>query len=213
MADEYKIQLLKKAVRNLKAAVDVLSEREREQLKDLIIKGQISSEEELRAYLARMISVRTHRREQDRMRQEERLRLQKKAAEEESGRSDPDEEGGIEESSSGPPGPPASQDRDAHFDEPAKITGKVIDARSRKGVPYVRVRVTGTNYNAETETTGVFIWEELPRTRQVNFEFTHKDYKNLLVQYRSTVDNEQHLVVKIVPRELKDKKKKHGGFH
>jgi len=209
MASEQQIQLLKKAIRNLKAAVDVLSEREREQLKDLIIKGQLSSEEELRAYLSRMIAARTRRREQEKKKIEEKTKAQRDAAREEgSPDSNADSESGLE--SQGGTGGRVG-DQTGNKDDPAKITGKVICAKTRRPIPYVRVRVPGTSFSAETETAGVFIWEELPRGEQVNIEFTHKEFKSCLVQYRSTLDSEQHIVVKLAPRESKKKEKKPGS--
>jgi len=226
MADDQKIQLLKKAIRNLKAAVDVLSDREREQLKDLILKGQVTSEEELRAYLSRMIAARASRREQERKKLEERQRMARQAAdEEEQAATRPDQaeapdgdtgEEGDEEASietEAPAPGTEAQVPSGNVDEPAKITGKVIDAKTRRPVPYVKVRVPGTSFGEETETTGVFIWEELPRGEQVNFECIHKDYKPCLIQYRTSLDDEQHVVIKMVPRERKGDKKPAGGGH
>jgi hypothetical protein len=207
VADDQKIQLLKKAIRNLQTAIDVLSEREREQLKDLIMKGQVSSEEELRGYLARLIAARARAREKERQRALERAAAARRTAEEEQGIvKKPDPEEATIERVAPPPGSPTGE-AEGSADDPAKITGKVIDAKSRKPVPYARVRVQGTSFNEETESTGVFIWEELPRGRQVQFELSKKEYKSALVQYRATLDNEQHIVIKLVPVEKKETKK------
>jgi len=51
-------------------------------------------------------------------------------------------------------------------------------------------------------------WLRMPRGRQITFEFTRKEYKNVNLQYRSTLDNEQHIVVKLVPQEQKGDKGK-----
>lgn len=212
--DQQKIALLKKALRNLSSAINVLSEREREQLKDLILKGQVGNEDELRGYLSRLISARARQREKEKQKQQERqqtARAQQKREEE--GEEPAQMHATLEADSDDPSNPTVSLDDEADAasdNEPAKITGKVIDAKSRKAVPYVRVRVIGTSFNEETETTGVFIWEELPRGRQITFEFSRKDYKNATLQYRSTQDNEQHVVVKLVPQDSKGDKKSGG---
>ena len=69
------------------------------------------------------------------------------------------------------------------------------------------MRVIGTSFNEETETTGVFIWEEMPLARQISFEISKKGYKTAMLQYRSSLDNEQHVVVKLVPQDVKGDKK------
>lgn len=210
--DPQKLALLKKALRNLSGAIDVLSEREREQLKELIVKGQVASEEDLRGYLSRLIASRARLRERDKLKVEERRQLARKQQAE-------DEQGGVKK--------PALDENEATLevvaggggggggsgqgaeDEPAKITGKVIDAKSRKALAWARVRVIGTSFNEDTEITGVFIWEAMPRGRQITFEITKKGYKNASLQYRATLDNEQHVVAKLVPQEHKGDKK--GG--
>jgi hypothetical protein len=201
--------LLKKALRNLSSAIDVLSEREREQLKDLILKGQVGTEDELRGYLSRLISARARQKEKERVKQAERVaaaRAQQKREEEgetpaelQASIESDDDPGAIDLESEG--------DAASGSNEPAKLTGKVIDAKSRKPVAYAKVRVIGTSFNEETETTGVFIWEEMPRGRQITLELTRKEYKSVNLQYKSTVDNEQHIVIKLVPQETKGEKK------
>lgn len=214
--DQQKLALLKKALRNLSSAINVLSEREREQLKDLILKGQVATEDELRGYLSRLIAARARQREKEKQKQQERqaaARAQQRREEE--GEEHQEAQASLVSDDDGHRTLSLDDEEAGSKDaeEPAKITGKVIDAKSRKPVPYVRVRVIGTSFNEETEATGVFIWEELPRGRQITFEFTRKEYKNATLQYRSTQDNEQHIVVKLVPQEVKGEKKGKPGGH
>lgn len=219
--DQQKLALLKKALRNLSSAIDVLSEAERSQLKELIVKGQVATEEDLRGYLSRLIASRARVREREKQKADERRQLaRKQQAEEEQAQykkpepkpEDHEEDASIEVEGGAPGGGGGGAGGE---EELAKITGKVIDAKSRKALPYVRVRVVGTNFNEETETTGVFIWEAMPRGRQISFDFSKKGYKNAMLQFRSSLDNEQHIVVKLVPQEVKgenkDAKKGQGG--
>lgn len=218
--DPQKLALLKKALRNLSGAIDVLSEREREQLKELIVKGQVSSEEDLRGYLSRLIASRARVREKEKQKADERRQLARKASAEEDAAqhkkptpAEEEEEGELEKVEREEGTSPASQGKEGDH---GKITGKVIDAKSRKNLSFARVRVVGTSFNEETETTGVFIWEELPLGRQVTFEVSKKGYKSAMLQYRSSLDAEQHIVVKLVPQENKGDKKpgdKKGGGH
>ena len=216
--DQQKLTLLKKALRNLSGAIDVLSEREREQLKELIVKGQVATEEDLRGYLSRLIAARARVREREKVKTEERRQLaRKQQAEDEQGTvkkpepvAEGDEEATLEVEGAAAPG----SGGEGKEGEPAKITGKVIDAKSRKALSFARVRVIGTSFNEETETTGVFIWEELPRGRQIAFDISKKGYKTAQLQYRSSLDNEQHVVVKLVPQDAKgDKKGEKKGGH
>lgn len=218
--DQQKLALLKKALRNLSSAIDVLSESERNQLKELIVKGQVATEDDLRGYLSRLIASRNRLREREKQKAEERRQLARKqqAEEERAQYKKPEkpaeeEEAAIETDTEAPaPGGGGGQGAEG---EKAKITGKVIDAKSRKPLPYARVRVIGTSFNEETETTGVFIWEEMPRGRQITFDITKKGYKTAMLQYRSSLDNEQHIVVKLVPQETKGENKdpKKAGGH
>lgn len=218
MASEQSIALMRKAIRNLKTAVDVLSAGEREQLKDLIMKGQVSSEEELRAYLGRMIASRARARAKEKERMAGRQAAAKAMSEDallEKQAKDDEEEATIETTGGRGGGASTSLDDEGKMSMPAKMTGKVIDAKSRKPLPFVKVRVQGTALNIETETTGTFVWEEMPRGIQIQFELTKKDYKTASVVYRATVDDEQHAVIKMVAIEAKGDKKKggQGGGH
>ena len=206
--DPQKLTLLKKALRNLSGAIDVLSEREREQLKELIVKGQVSTEEDLRGYLSRLIASRARVREREKVKTDERRQLARKQQAEDEGHvkkpSADEDEATIEAVKEAAGAASAEQGAEGQI---AKLTGKVIDAKSRKPLSYTRVRVIGTSFNEETETTGVFIWEELPRGRQVTFDITKKGYKTGMLQFRSSLDNEQHIVIKLVPQDSKGEKK------
>ncbi|MBI4864850.1 MAG: hypothetical protein HY815_32020, partial [Candidatus Riflebacteria bacterium] len=98
--------------------------------------------------------------------------------------------------------------REEQRDEPARLSGRVIDVETRHAVPLVAVRVLGTSFRVETEPTGVFFWNELPRQTQLQIEFTHKEYRPQTVPYRSTKDDEQYLVVKMAPKQSRAEKKR-----
>lgn len=91
---------------------------------------------------------------------------------------------------------------------PAKLVGKVIDVETRRPIAQVAVRVIGTRFQGETETTGTFFWEDMPRGKQLNFELAHKEYRPQVVAFRSTIDDYQYLNVKLAPRETKYERRK-----
>ena len=66
-----RIDILKRAIRNLRSDLDsALSDEEKELLKELIIKGQISTEADLRGYLNRIIQAKERQKEKESKREE-----------------------------------------------------------------------------------------------------------------------------------------------
>lgn len=206
-----KLTILKKAIASMRSDLDSqLTKREKEVLKDLIIKGQVQSEADLRGYLHRMTQARIREVQRQKEQQERRRELAEKEKQEEK---KGDGEEGIEVVEKKKKDEKKKLiDEEALEATPAKFTGKVICAKTRRPLPYVRVRVQGTSFNEETESAGVFIWDGMPRARAINVELTCKGFKNLLVQYKSTLEDDQHIVVKMVPLEVKVKEKKKIDF-
>jgi len=223
MSNNARVALLKKAIRNLRSDMDAsLSDREKELLKELIVKGQVQTEADLRGYLNRMSQARKRQAEQNKLNLERRRDLQEKQKREEErqqGQQGQQDQQGKSEASAGPgaagemakqetPDAKAPHETKDPMAEPAKLVGKVICAKTRRPLPYVRVRVQGESYNDETEGSGVFIYENLTRGEPVQMEMTLKGYKPLLLQFKATLDNEQNVVVKMVPLDGQKKKKK-----
>lgn len=210
-----KLNILKKAIASMRSDLDSqLTKREKEVLKDLIIKGQVQSEADLRGYLHRMTQARIRDVQRQKEMQEKRREQAAKEAKDQEKKDEQNEDEGLEvqEGQQKKKEKQKLVDQEALEATPAKFVGKVICAKSRRPLPYVRVRVQGTSFNEETESAGVFIWEGMPRGRAINLELTCKGFKNLLVQYKSTLEDDQFVVAKMVPLEQKTKEKKKIDF-
>lgn len=96
----------------------------------------------------------------------------------------------------------------------AKLTGKIIDANSRRPLGDVTVRVQQTAFQEDTDGSGCFIWEQMVKGRTIVIEASRRGYKPVQFQYKATMDEEQTVAVKMAPiggRQNVDDKKKRGG--
>lgn len=84
-------------------------------------------------------------------------------------------------------------------EQTAQLTGKIVDASSRQPLAGVDVTIQRTNYKEKTDTGGNFIWGGLVKGRAITIQSTFGGYKPNQTQYQATTDNEQNVVVKMVP--------------
>lgn len=100
-------------------------------------------------------------------------------------------------------------------EQTATLGGKVIDAQSRQTLGGVDVMIQQTNFKEKTDNSGNFIWENLVKGRTIRINASVGGYKPNQTEYQATTDNEQFVVIKMVPvspggnRGGKDKKKGH----
>ncbi|MBI4871793.1 MAG: carboxypeptidase-like regulatory domain-containing protein [Candidatus Riflebacteria bacterium] len=66
-------------------------------------------------------------------------------------------------------------------DRPAKLTGTVIDANSRKPLSGAKVTINRRGFAADTDRNGNFIFEDLERGKIVSITCTKKGYKQASV--------------------------------
>lgn len=96
----------------------------------------------------------------------------------------------------------------------AKLTGKIIDANTRRPLGDATVRVQQTAFQEDTDGSGCFIWEQMVKGRTIVIEVTKRGYKPAQFQYKATMDEDQMVSVKLAPvggRQRPDDKKKRGG--
>ncbi len=99
----------------------------------------------------------------------------------------------------------------------AKLTGKIIDANTRRALGDCTVRVQQTAFSEDTDGSGCFIWERMVKGRTIVIDVSKRGYKGVQFQYKATMDEEQTLAIKLAPvggrRQQAQDKKKRGGGH
>lgn len=87
-------------------------------------------------------------------------------------------------------------------EQTATLSGKVVDAQSRKPMGGVEVRIQQTNFSEKTDGSGNFQWDGLVKGRTIRITTNLGGYKPAMVEYQAQMDNEQNVVIKIVPLAL-----------
>lgn len=100
-------------------------------------------------------------------------------------------------------------------EQTATLNGKVIDANGRTPLSGVDVTVQQSNFKEKTDGSGTFIWDGMVKGRTIRINASLAGYKPNQTEYQSVMDDEQYVVVKMVPlqggakakqREDRDKK-------
>lgn len=100
-------------------------------------------------------------------------------------------------------------------EQTATLTGKVIDANGRTPLGGVDVTVQQSNFKEKTDGSGNFIWDGMVKGRTIRINAVCNGYKPNQTEYQAVMDNEQNVVIKMVPlqggakakqREERDKK-------
>ena len=86
-----------------------------------------------------------------------------------------------------------------HKEQTCQLAGKVIDADNRRPLGRVRVKIQHTTYDEETDSSGNWIWEGCVKGRQYVIDVTCRNYRPTSLQYKSTMDEEQFVTIKMPP--------------
>lgn len=85
------------------------------------------------------------------------------------------------------------------LDKPAKLTGTVIDAMSRRPIAQAIVKISRTAYSEETDRNGIFVYDGLQKGKVVTISCSKRGYKPATYPYRANVDEEQNVTIKMGP--------------
>lgn len=84
-------------------------------------------------------------------------------------------------------------------DRPAKLTGTVIDAASRRPISGAKVAINRQGFSVDTDRNGNFIFDGLERGKVITISCTKKGYKQASITYRATMEQDQTLSIKLGP--------------
>ena len=84
-------------------------------------------------------------------------------------------------------------------EQTATLNGKVIDANGRTPLAAVDVTVQQSNFKEKTDGSGNFIWDGMVKGRTIRINAVCSGYKPNQTEYQSVMDDEQYVVVKMVP--------------
>ena len=84
-------------------------------------------------------------------------------------------------------------------DRPAKLTGTVIDAATRRPISGVKVTINRQGFSVDTDRNGNFIFDGMERGKVISIACTKKGYKQASVPYRASMDQDQTLSIKLGP--------------
>ena len=84
-------------------------------------------------------------------------------------------------------------------EQTATLNGKVIDANGRTPLAGVDVTVQQSNFKEKTDGSGNFIWDGMVKGRTIRINAVCAGYKPNQTEHQSVMDDEQYIVVKMVP--------------
>lgn len=101
-------------------------------------------------------------------------------------------------------------------EQTATLSGKVIDANARQPIGNADVSIQQTSFKEVTDNSGNFIWDGMIKGRAIRINVKANGFKPNQTEYQALMDNEQFIVVKMVPiqsgaNKNKDKEKDKKG--
>ncbi len=82
---------------------------------------------------------------------------------------------------------------------PAKLTGLVVDAATRRPVPSAKVSINRAGYSENSDRNGTFLFDKLKKGTIIIITCTKRGYKQAQVTYKANMDQEQTLSIKLGP--------------
>lgn len=84
-------------------------------------------------------------------------------------------------------------------DRPAKLTGTVIDAASRRPIAGAKVTINRQGFAVDSDRNGNFMFDKLERGKTILIAVTRKGYKQASVTYKANMEQDQTVSVKMGP--------------